>query len=72
MVELSQFRMQFSRFFQQVQLCSDQVQVGWTILRIDGKPVPGSFDHALMMLQMQLVELVSPYQQWLIFFARFG
>lgn len=31
-----------------------KVQVGWTILRIDGKPVPGSFDHALMMLQMRL------------------
>ena len=31
-----------------------KVQVGWTILRIDGRPVPGSFDTALMMLQMKL------------------
>ena len=31
---------------------SPKVQVGWTILRIDGRPVPGSFDKALMTLQM--------------------
>ncbi|CAE7668913.1 unnamed protein product [Symbiodinium pilosum] len=31
-----------------------KVQVGWTILRIDGRPVPGSFDATLMMLQMRL------------------
>ncbi|CAJ1429333.1 unnamed protein product [Effrenium voratum] len=31
-----------------------KVQIGWTILRIDGKPVPGSFDAALMMLQTRL------------------
>ena len=42
-----------------VQRSCDEVQVGWTILRIDGKPVPGSFDHALMMLQMQLVQLAK-------------
>ena len=32
-----------------------QVQVGWTILKIDGRPAPGSFDATLMMLQSCLV-----------------
>eukprot|EP00913_Durusdinium_trenchii_P025057 g23521.t1 len=33
---------------------SSKVQVGWTILRIDGHPVPGSFDQALASLQRRL------------------
>mmetsp|Transcript_16367 Transcript_16367/g.38901 ORF Transcript_16367/g.38901 Transcript_16367/m.38901 type:complete len:122 (+) Transcript_16367:30-395(+) len=31
-----------------------KVQVGWTILKIDGRPAPGSFDATLMMLQTRL------------------